>query len=353
MNKLMVLDDYPVYIGKQILSGIQELVDVSKFSQIVVVTDEIVSKHYFDLIKKSLPNVKEVIISFGERQKNIETVKKIWEEFLKIGVDRKSLILNLGGGVIGDTGGFAASTYMRGVRFVQIPTTLLAQVDASIGGKVGINFGGVKNLIGVFNQPSAVICDVSTLKSLGDREFIEGFGEVIKHGIIADKKYFDFVTSKKPREFSEDDLVKIVTGSCEIKNKIVSEDVTEKDIRRMVNFGHTIGHALESLSLETGNYLLHGESVSLGMVAEGKISELKGLISKQDLETIIKVLEDACLPTKIEIPDQKKVLKKIQSDKKSEGGVVYWTLVTEIGKCATGQVVEDELIKKALEFIKA
>ena len=353
MNEIKVLNDYSVYVGRNIISEIGKLFDLQKYSQIVVVTDKAISELYIDDVRKNIPEVKEVIIGSGERFKNIETVQEIWKEFLRLGVDRKSLIINLGGGVIGDMGGFAASTYMRGIDFLQVPTTILAQVDASIGGKVGINFGGVKNLIGAFNQPIGVVCDVSTLKSLNDREFIEGFGEVIKHGVIADKKYFEFVTSKKPREFSEDELVKIVSDSCEIKNSIVSKDVTEKNVRRMVNFGHTIGHALESLSLETDNHLLHGEAVSLGMIAEGKVSVLKKMFSEEEFKEMVEALENAGLPTKDEITEKKEVLKRIKSDKKSERGVVYWTLITKIGECVTGQVVDDNLVDQALDFIIA
>lgn len=346
--KIRVLNSYDVVIGENILGSLKDLIDFSKYSKLVVITDTNLEKLWLKKLEQSIGEVEEIIIGSGEDHKNIETVQKIWKALLELNVDRKSLVVNLGGGVIGDLGGFAASTYMRGIDFLQIPTTLLAQVDASIGGKVGINFVGVKNLIGSFNQPIGVICDISLLKTLPDREFIEGFGEIIKHGVIADKEYFNFVTSKKPKDFSDEELVEIVKGSCEIKKKIIEEDVTEKDSRRLVNFAHTMGHAIESLSFESDNPLLHGEAVSIGIVIEGKISVIKGILKSQDLEIIVRALENIGLPTKYENLNPTEVLEKVKSDKKSEKGVVYFTLIPEIGRAITGQRISDEEITQAL-----
>ncbi|OGH18852.1 MAG: 3-dehydroquinate synthase [Candidatus Levybacteria bacterium RIFCSPHIGHO2_12_FULL_38_12] len=342
---------YPIFVGSGILDAITKF-DLYSYSKIVVITDTHIENLFLKKIVPYFPqNISTIIIPCGERAKSITCILEIWRQLLEIGCDRKSLVINIGGGVIGDMGGFAASTFMRGLDFLQIPTTLLAQVDSSIGGKTGINFLGVKNLIGVFRQPIGVMCDVSVLESLSDRILTEGFGEVIKHGAIADRSYFNFVTSKKPKEFSQKELSKVVSGSIEIKKCIVEEDVTEKDRRRLVNFGHTIGHALESLSLESGSPLLHGEAVSIGMIAEGKISVLKNILKQEDLETITKALEHAGLPTKAQNIDHKKVMEKIKSDKKSERGIVYFTLLSGIGTCQTGQEVSDQNIKKALEFV--
>ncbi len=353
VQKINVLGEYDVVVGTDLIEQLEVLFDFEKYSKIFVLTDLNLEKSWFEKVKSSIKNqIEKIVVNPGEQFKNITTIQEIWRKLQTLGADRKSLLINLGGGVIGDTGGFAASTYMRGIDFLQIPTTLLSQVDASIGGKVGINFDGVKNLIGSFNQPVGVLCDVSILKTLPKREFIEGFGEVIKHGIIADKQYFNFVTSKRPLEFNQEELGRIIKRSCEIKKEIVEGDVTEKNSRRLVNFGHTIGHALESISLETKNPLLHGEAVSLGMVAEARISVIKGLLKDEQLQEVIKVLEDASLPIRYEIFETEKVLKNIKSDKKSEGGKVYFTLIKAIGKAVTGQRVLDEEIIKALEFIK-
>ncbi|MDP3733440.1 MAG: 3-dehydroquinate synthase family protein, partial [Candidatus Daviesbacteria bacterium] len=236
-----------IFVGLDLIPKLSHLVNFKKYSKIFIITDTVVGKHYLSAIKKSFPKAKQIIIDPGEKAKNIETVKKIWQKLLFAGCDRKSIVLNVGGGVTGDIGGFAAATYMRGIDFIQIPTTLLAQADASVGGKVAVNFAKVKNLIGSFNQPIAVFCDINFLSTLPDREFISGFAEVIKHGIIADKKYFDFVTSKKPKDFTKQELIKIILGSIKIKAAIVNKDEKETGQRRLLNFGHTIGHAIEAL----------------------------------------------------------------------------------------------------------
>jgi 3-dehydroquinate synthase len=248
MKTVNVLGKYNVYIGSGLTGDIPELLQTKNYSKIIVVTDT-------NLPQKYLKDFEKIIIPSGEKSKTIETVQIIWKEMLRLKADRKSLVLNFGGGVIGDMGGFAASCYMRGVKFVQIPTTLLSAVDASVGGKVGIDFAGVKNLIGSFNQPEAVIIDTDTFKTLPDREFVSGFGEIIKHGLISDTDYFNTVTSKKPRDFSEEELTDIIAKSCEIKAGIISSDEKESGNRKLLNFGHTIGHALESLSLDSDNYL--------------------------------------------------------------------------------------------------
>lgn len=347
--RINLLNQYEVVIGSNLIDQISTIFDLSKYSKVVVLTDSNLEPLYFQNLKNSISNqVEKIVTNPGEQNKNIETVQLIWRRLLELGCDRKSLLINLGGGVIGDMGGFAATTFMRGIDFLQIPTTLLSQVDSSIGGKVGINFNGVKNLIGAFNQPIGVLCDIALLKSLGEREFVEGFGEVIKHGIIADKEYFNFVTSKAPLDFSLQELVEIVKKSCEIKKNIIEEDVTEKDRRRLVNFGHTIGHALESLSLEGNKSLLHGEAVSIGMVAEAKISQLLGMLKDEEIEKIIRALENAGLPIRYGITNVTKVLKIIYLDKKSEKGVIKWTLIKGIGKGVYNQIVKEEDIIKVL-----
>lgn len=346
MEIIEILNTYKVFIGNGIIKDLDKLVDLQKYSKVLVIVDENIPSNILNQYEK-------MIISSGEQNKSIETIQMMWSKLLELRCDRKSLVINLGGGVIGDMGGFAASTFMRGLDFLQIPTTLLASVDASVGGKLGINFAGIKNLVGIFNQPIGVICDVSLLKTLPDREFIEGFGEIIKHGAIADSEYFNFVTSKKPREFNEEELVQIIKKSCEIKKKIIEDDVTEKDKRRLVNFGHTIGHALESISLNEKIPLLHGEAISIGMAAEAKISLEKGILSDGDFEKIVKAIEAAGLPIKLKNLNQEKIMEKIKSDKKSEKGIVYFTLISGIGKAEAGQEVSNEILEKALQFINA
>lgn len=344
METIDVFGKYKVYIGSDLLEKIGEITDLSKFSKVIVITDEKIPEKYLDQFEK-------IIVPSGESSKNIETVQLIWKKLIQLGADRKTLVINLGGGVIGDMGGFAASTFMRGIKFLQAPTTVLSAVDASVGGKVGIDFAGVKNLIGSFNQPVGVIVDINTFDSLPDREFISGFGEIIKHGIIADKEYYEKVTSKKPRDFSKDELIEVIKRSCEIKAEIISGDEKESGSRKLLNFGHTIGHALESASLETDNPLLHGEAVSVGMVAEAKISEQLGLIDENVLAEIKHSLDNAGLPTTSKITDIQEVMTLISKDKKSEKGKVNWTLVKGIGKAVIDQSVNEETVKVSLEFI--
>lgn len=335
---------YKVYVGSGLLNKLEGIIDIKQYSKVIVVTDDKIPGHL-------LENFEKISISSGEENKTIETVKEIWEQLLKLGADRKTLVTNLGGGVIGDMGGFAASTYMRGVKFLQVPTTLLSAVDASVGGKVGIDFAGVKNLIGSFNQPIGVLIDIDTFDTLPDREFISGFGEIIKHGVIADSQYFNEVTSKKPREYSKEELIKIVKRSCEIKAEIISSDEKESGDRKKLNFGHTIGHAIESFSLTTENPLLHGEAVSIGMVAEAKISSEMGLVTEDVVAQIRQVLEHASLPVNYKTSEVNALLDLISKDKKAEAGKVNWTLIKGIGEAVINQTVEDEEVRTALQFI--
>lgn len=344
METVNVFNQYQVYIGSGILKSLEEIIDLKNYSKVIVITDDKIPGKYLDQYEK-------ISVSSGEENKTIETVKEIWEQLLRFGADRKTLVINLGGGVIGDMGGFAAATYMRGIKFLQVPTTLLSAVDASVGGKVGIDFAGVKNLVGSFNQPIGVVVDVDTFETLPDREFISGFGEIIKHGIIADPKYFKTVTSKKPRQFSKEELIEIIKRSCEIKAEIISSDEKESGNRKLLNFGHTIGHALESASLETDTPLQHGEAVAIGMIAEAKISAAQGLLNDSIIQEIENVLRNADLPVKYEITDQQKILHLISKDKKSEGGKVNWTLIKNIGEAVINQTADEAQILSAIQYI--
>lgn len=341
--------DYTIFIGTKIIRNLSSLINCANYSSALIVADTNIPQIFLEQLQAALP-IKNYKISllFGDNQKNIENVQKIWQSLVDFGCDRKSLVINIGGGMIGDLGGFAASTYMRGVDFLQIPTTLLAQVDASVGGKVGINFSGVKNLIGTFQQPIAVIIDVDMLSTLPKREFISGFAEIIKHGAIADKEYFQFVTGKKPQDYSLDELANIIYKSCQIKTNIVIADEKENGQRKLLNFGHTIGHAIETLSQDTNRPLLHGEAISIGMTAEGKISQNLGLLSKDDYQTLEKSLIQAGLPVKYQDISKDKIIEKIKSDKKSEKGKINWTLLRTIGDATHNQIVEESEIRKVL-----
>lgn len=346
---MQTLKEQQIFIGTNLIEKVASLVSLIKYTSTLIVVDKNIPVNFVQKLQSALPIKANILqIKSGEQYKNLASVRKIWTALKKFHCDRKSLVINVGGGVIGDTGGFAASTFMRGIDFLQIPTTLLAQVDASIGGKVGINFAGIKNLIGTFQQPVAVIIDVNVLTSLPKREFISGFAEIIKHGVIIDKEYFQLVTAKKPQDFSQKELIEIIKKSCQIKNNIVSSDKKEGGLRKLLNFGHTIGHAIESLSQETKTPLLHGEAVSIGMVAESKISNLLGLLSDADYKQIRQVLVQAGLPAEVPNLKTEDILEKIKSDKKNVQGETKFILLKSICKTITDQTVDQSIIKKAL-----
>lgn len=339
--------EYPIYIGKGLLQDVGKLIEAEKYSNIVLLTDSNTKKHWAlgmaKQLKASLIQVKN-----GEGAKTLESLSFIWGKLLSNRCDRKSLLVNVGGGALGDIGGFAASTYMRGMPFVHIPTTLLAQVDASVGGKTGINFGKAKNMVGVFSQPQAVIIDVETLKTLPKREYVSGFAEIIKHGIIRDRAYFHSVTAKAPREYSDSELIEIIAGSCKIKRDIVEGDEKEQGLRKLLNFGHTLGHALEAYSRQTKYPLLHGEAVSIGMVAEAYMATHSGLLKDAEREKIVECLKAAGLPIRTTVKTPERVIEKLEHDKKKEKGVARWTLPVQIGKAVVDQSVPKALIRQAL-----
>lgn len=308
-------------------------------SRLVIITDKNVYDYYHDIF----PDGEIIKIETGEGIKTLNTVYYIIDELVKIEADRGIFILGIGGGILCDIAGFVASIYMRGVSFGFISTTLLSQVDASVGGKNGVNFKGYKNLIGVFNQPDFVICDTGMLKTLPEEELLNGCAEVIKHGAIADEKLFEYLEHNYERIFRMDDevLKKIVYDSVVIKSNIVNRDEKEGGERRKLNFGHTIGHAVEKV---TGTS--HGNAVSLGMVAAANLSESRGLLSFYEKERIIKLLKNMKLPFEKDI-NKAELLDALKKDKKREGEKIHFVLLEGIGKA----VVEEISIKELEEYL--
>lgn len=337
-----------IHIGSKAISSLARLYDVSSYSKIFVVTDEIVAPLLLDTLKTALPDVIAIILPAGEQHKHFDSVQTIWTALHQAGADRKSLVINLGGGVIGDVGGFAAATYMRGIDFLNIPTTLLAQVDSSVGGKNGCNFAGVKNLVGTFDQPIGVIIDPMVLVSLPELEFLSGFAEIIKHGLIWDDAYFKQVTSKGPLDFTQNELLDIIAESCRVKTAIVESDTTEGGIRKLVNFGHSVGHAIEALSRETASPLLHGQAISIGMVVEADISRRQGLLPESAMPAIEQAFVKAGLPVRIHGLDSEAIIVKMRSDKKNEHGQSNFTLLTAIGSAVYNQQVPESVVREAL-----
>ena len=267
------------------------------------------------------------------------------------GFDRKSLIINIGGGMVCDMGAFAASTYMRGLDFIQVPTTLLAQADAAIGGKTGINFNGLKNTIGTFSAPVAIISDIIFLSTLPKREMNSGIAEVIKHAIISDKDLFALLLKKNFAFPSQKDLDKILSISTNIKCEIVRKDPYEKKERKKLNFGHTVGHAVEMVYQNSASPLLHGEAIAIGMIAEARMSFLSGYLSEKkfcDIETLISKVD---LPSKVNGTYKNAIAKKMLSDKKNVKRQIRWIFLEDIGKVKVDVTLPNEIVDEGLNYI--
>jgi 3-dehydroquinate synthase len=322
--------DYSIWIGKNSFSKL----DISNYSQVAILVDENTKR---DCLSK-LPQIENALIieiKSGEEYKNISTCSFIWEQLTINNFDRNSLLINLGGGVIGDMGGFCAATYKRGLEFIHIPTTLLAMVDASVGGKLGIDFKGFKNQIGLFNNPKAVLISSEFLETLAESELKSGFAEVLKHALISDNSLW---LKLKNTPFTDLDWEDIIDTSVQIKNKIVLADPFEKGERKKLNFGHTFGHAIESYYLEKGTPISHGEAVFMGMILETKISDLSET-DKNEIKNY--VLSNFALPY---TPKKSSLHKFLKNDKKNQNGKINFTLLNGIGNCSLDNLFSlDEL----------
>ena len=322
--------DYSIWIGKNSFSKL----DISNYSQVAILVDENTKR---DCLSK-LPQIENALIieiKSGEEYKNISTCSFIWEQLTINNFDRNSLLINLGGGVIGDMGGFCAATYKRGLEFIHIPTTLLAMVDASVGGKLGIDFKGFKNQIGLFNNPKAVLISSEFLETLAESELKSGFAEVVKHALISDNSLW---LKLKNTPFTDLDWEDIIDTSVQIKNKIVLADPFEKGERKKLNFGHTFGHAIESYYLEKGTPISHGEAVFMGMILETKISDLSET-DKNEIKNY--VLSNFALPY---TPKKSSLHKFLINDKKNQDGKINFTLLNGIGNCSLDNLFSlDEL----------
>lgn len=306
------------------------------YSKVVVFVDDNTEKHCYLHLKPLLGNHNFTVIKHGEEQKTLETCKILWEFMTNESLDRKSLVINLGGGVLGDMGGFCAATYKRGIDFVQIPTTLLSQVDASVGGKLGIDFQDFKNHIGVFQEPVDVIVYPGFLQTLDKRELRSGFSEIIKHSLIKDAAHWQTVKKINLQAlYSLDfDVNAIIQHSIAIKSAVVTADPTEKGLRKILNFGHTLGHAIESFYLpHPTKKLLHGEAIAIGMICEAFLSVDKKLISKSDFEDITNYILSIYGKVNIDKADFEHIIPLTLQDKKNSHGSVNFSLLNQIGNC--------------------
>ena len=347
---------YNIICGSGELKNIDKYIDFAHHSSVIILTEKKIYNLWKNEIRSAIKTEKIIQVDSGECVKNIETAKKIWEQMVAFGADRKSLLINIGGGMITDLGGFVASVYMRGIDYVNCPTSLLAMVDASIGGKNGVNFGEIKNIIGVFGHPKAVIIDINFLQTLEKREYVSAFGEIIKHAIIFDKKYFNVLT-RYNEIYDKKMILKIIFRSLKIKKYIVEKDFKEKNIRKLLNFGHTVGHAFEAVAMSADVPLLHGEAVTLGMVIEAKIAEKMNIISQNEVEKIVKILikygfeniVNSITICRIFGDKIDEILRIIKKDKKNENAVIKMVLPTKIGVCKYNIDVCENQIKEVLK----
>lgn len=289
----------------------------------------------------------------GEAHKTIDICMGVWEALSEYNADRKSLLINLGGGVVTDLGGFIASTYMRGISYINIPTSLLAMVDASVGGKTGVDLGALKNQVGIINEGVMVGIDTSFLSTLPQNEMVSGFAEMLKHGLIYDKAYWNTLTNLENLDIS--DLDRLIYKSVVIKNKVVSEDPTEQGLRKILNFGHTLGHAIESYFLEHSEKtpLLHGEAIATGMILEAYLSIKTCGLSRNEFETITEGILKTFTKISINKEDQKIIIDLLKHDKKNSHGVVKFVLLEAIGEPKIDCVVSNELILEAFAYYLA
>lgn len=344
----------PVIIGEDIIGRLGKYLDFGPYSAIVLITDATIQKLYGQEVIKVLEatgkNVFLLTLPVGERAKSLRTMERGYRFMLENSIDRRGIICALGGGVVGDVAGYMAASYLRGIDYIQLPTTLLAQVDSSIGGKVGVNFGGKKNIVGSFYQPQAVISDVALLRSLPPAQMRNGLAEVIKYGLAMDQELFQLLDQKKKLEFTNQALKDTVRRCCRLKAGIVEMDETERTGKRAIlNFGHTIGHAIEAATRL--RKLSHGQAVAIGMAAAARISAELGRLDQINISKIENLLQKFGLPVYCQGINPQELMETIRFDKKTTRGHTGWVLLDGIGKGAVNQPVAEEVVRKVLKEI--
>ncbi len=320
-----------IYVGERLKNLENYLPD----SQAIIITDENIKKYY----QKEFPDVPIITIGTGEGIKTLATIETILKKLIHFSCDRSSFIVGVGGGIVCDIAGFAASTFLRGVKFGFVSTSLLSQVDASVGGKNGVNLDSYKNMIGVFNQPEFVICDIDLLNTLPKKEISNGLAEIVKHALISDAGLFNFIEKnyQKALALDYDTIFRLVTDSVKLKSQVVQKDEKESNERRKLNFGHTIGHAIEKIE-KAG----HGRAVAMGMVAAAKFSQARHLINQKDVSRICSLLTDLNLPTTLEY-NAKEIIRAAGKDKKKQGSDLFYIFLEQIGKARVEKISFDEM----------
>ncbi|MFD2874221.1 3-dehydroquinate synthase [Mucilaginibacter ximonensis] len=342
-------NSYNIYFENS-LGELANFIERGRYSRFFVLTDENTGKHCLPLLQERLGNPDNfdlIEIPAGEESKDIDFCIGVWKMLIDFGADRQSLLINLGGGVISDLGGFAASTFKRGIDFVHVPTTLLSQVDASVGGKTGIDIDSIKNIIGTFTQPKAVFIEADFLKTLPARQILSGTAEMLKHGLICDADYWNRL---KQSDLSTP-AVELVHRSVEIKNAVVLEDPNEKGIRKSLNFGHTIGHAVETYSLiNDKDSLSHGEAIAIGMICEAYLAHKKTGLSAEELSEITEVLMELYPRYDLKKADTDILIEYMQKDKKNQNGKINCTLLDKIGQFNIDNICTPEELIEGINY---
>ncbi len=348
---------YDIKVGPGLLTTLgTECTRLGLGRRCAVISDHLVAPHYAAAVRTSLERagIESVLVTVdaGETAKSLKTVQSCYDQLAEHRLERQSFVIALGGGVVGDLTGFVAATYLRGIPFVQLPTTLLAQVDSSVGGKVGVNLKAGKNLVGAFHQPRLVLCDLNTIKTLPERELRAGLAEVIKYGIISDAVFFARLERDLPKLLRRDPktLGEVVARCCEIKAEVVGQDENEGGLRAVLNFGHTLGHALEAIS-SYGKYL-HGEAISIGQVAAAELSARLLGLPWNDAVRIRDLFARSGLPVAVKLTraQRKRIFSAMQLDKKVSGGEIKFVLAKKIGTVEFGCRVPRSMIELALDF---
>jgi len=347
---------YNIVIGRGLLRGLGAACKkLGLGNRCAIISDRNVARHFGKLAQKSLQgagfDAVLIVVPAGETAKSLKTVQSCYDRLAQHRLERKSFIVALGGGVVGDLAGFVAATYLRGIPFVQVPTTLLSQVDSSVGGKVGVNLKAGKNLVGAFYQPRLVLCDLDTLRTLPAREYRSGLAEVIKYGIIYDAALFKKLERDLPQLLKRNPktLADVVARCCEIKAAVVGKDETDTGLRAILNFGHTIGHGLEAIS-GYGKYL-HGEAIAIGQVAASELSARLTGLPAADVRRVRQLFRRAGLPVSVKLgpPALKRLLAAMKLDKKVSGGEIKFVLARKIGRVEHGRNVPMRLIRDVLQ----
>ncbi|HMU99130.1 MAG TPA: 3-dehydroquinate synthase [Chitinophagales bacterium] len=347
--KTIELHNYNI-IFDDTFKSLERFLDSKNYSKKIVLVDENTKEHCLPIFSKNIKSDVVIEIQSGEANKNIDTCELIWKSLIDYTIDRNAVFINLGGGVIGDMGGFAASCYKRGIDFIQIPTTVLSQVDSSIGGKLGIDFKYGKNLIGLFQNPKLVYINKEFLKTLPKRQYINGFAEIFKHALIQDAVHWQTL---KNIDIYNENIDEVLYQSLLVKKQVVEADPFEKGLRKILNFGHTIGHAIEAYSLENeANPLLHGEAIAIGMICEAYLSYKKTGLSETELREIHQTLLSYFPKYNISKFPTDKIIQSMMMDKKNKGKNIQTALLNKIGNCVFDINIIEKEIADSLDFYK-